>query len=194
MKFFSSFDTQLKHQYIDDFSTRYGKDNIVVIQRSNLYFLKKVAIHVFLWLLSYIIRTIGTYFLLGEQGMLRFWWRSGLFFLFWFLTLAGENYIDYKMNYAIFTPHEAIMVEQLWFFKRNIKSLDIKKIKSISIKKSNRLFSLFDDGLLSILNEWSHSINNVWEMVFKYVNKPEAIKDKIQYLISLNQQQPITTL
>ena len=30
-----------------------------------------------------------------------------------FFVVATENYIDYSMNYAIFTPHEAILVEQI---------------------------------------------------------------------------------
>lgn len=188
MKFFSSFDTNLKNQYITDFCERYEKENIVIIQRSYLYFLKKVSIHIFLWCISYIIRIIGIYILLWENSLIQFGWWSGLFFLFWFLSLAGENYIDYTMNYAIFTPHEAILVEQLWLFKRTIKSLDITKIKSISIRKSNLLYSIFNDGVLTIMNEWS-STHGMGEIVFKYVNKPEEVKDKIQHLISLNQQQ-----
>lgn len=96
--------------------------------------------------------------------------------------LSAENYIDYTMNYAIFTPHEAILVEQLWFFKRNIKSLDTKKIKSIEIKKTSFIYSLFNDGVITIFNEgWAS--HGAGELVFKYVNNPEKTKDRIQKII-----------
>jgi uncharacterized membrane protein YdbT with pleckstrin-like domain len=62
------------------------------------------------------------------------------------------------MNYAIFTPDEAILVEQVGIFNRNIKSLDIKKIKSISTKKSNLFFSIFNDGVITILSDGHESL------------------------------------
>lgn len=86
------------------------------------------------------------------------------------------------MNYAIFTPQEAILVEQIGFFKRVIKSLDTKQIKSISIQKSNWLYSLFNDGVLTIFNEGSNS-HSMGEITFKYVYAPEQIKDRIHSII-----------
>jgi uncharacterized membrane protein YdbT with pleckstrin-like domain len=80
-----------------------------------------------------------------------FW--VGLLFSLIFYIIALENYIDYTMNYAIFTPEEATLVEQIGIFHRNIKSLDIKKIKSINTKKSNLLFSIFNDGIITILSD-----------------------------------------
>jgi hypothetical protein len=57
------------------------------------------------------------------------------------------------MDYAIFTPDEAILIEQSSIFNRNIKSLDITKIKSITIHKKNLFFSIFNSGVLTIINE-----------------------------------------
>ena len=57
--------------------------------------------------------------------------------------------------------------------------IDTKKIKSISIRKSNRIYSLFDDGLLTIFNEGS-STHGMGEIIFKYVNQPEKVKDQIR--------------
>jgi len=84
------------------------------------------------------------------------------------------------MNYAIFTPDEAILVEQIGVFNRNIKSLDIKKTKSIGTKKSNLFFSIFNDGIITILSD-GHE--NLWEIKFKYVHNPEYTKDKIHKII-----------
>ena len=190
MKFFSSFDTTLKKKYIQDFSDRYWKDNIVVISRSNLYFLKKVAIHIFFGVISYIIFLVGIYILIWQEYTIKYWIILWLLFPITFFIIAAENHIDYAMNYAIFTPHEAILVEQLWFFKRTIKSLDTKKIKSISIRKSNRIYSLFDDGLLTIFNEGS-STHGMGEIIFKYVNQPEKVKNQIQRIMTLHEPKDI---
>lgn len=188
MKIFSSFDTHLKQNHIQEFSERYGRDSIVIITRSNLYFLKKIAIHIFLWIITYLLFIFGIYMRMGIDITLRYGIRIWLVFLLTFFIIATENYIDYSMNYAIFTPQEAILVEQLWFFKRTIKSLDTKKIKSISIKKSNFIYSLFDDGLLTIFNEGSNT-HGMGEIVFKYVHKPEQVKDNIQHIISISTEQ-----
>lgn len=184
MKIFSSFDTQLKSKYIHDLSETYGQENIVTITRSNFYFLKKVAIHIVFWLMSYVISLWWMIAMVWIQATLSYGIWIALPFSIIFFLIAAENYIDYSMNYAIFTPHEAILVEQIGFFKRNIRSLDVKHIKSITILKSNRIFSLFDDGLLSILNEWSHASDNMGEIVFKYVHRPEEKKAEIQRIIT----------
>jgi uncharacterized membrane protein YdbT with pleckstrin-like domain len=75
-----------------------------------------------------------------------------------FYIIAIENYIDYTMNYAIFTPDEAVLVEQIGIFNRNIKSLDIKKIKSITTRKKNLFFSIFNDGIITILSEGNQNL------------------------------------
>lgn len=94
------------------------------------------------------------------------------------------------MNYAIFTPDEAILVEQIGLFKRKIKTLNTNKIKSISIKKTNFIYSLFDDGVLTILNEGSSS-NQRGEIVFKYVHNPELLKEKIYSILYHSKDLPI---
>jgi hypothetical protein len=97
-----------------------------------------------------------------------------------FYIIAAENYIDYTMNYAIFTPNEAVLVEQKGIFNRNIKSLDIQKIKSITIKKKNLFFSIFNDGIITILSEGNQ---HWWNITFKYIHNPEAAKEKIRNII-----------
>ena len=187
MKIFSSFDTNLKKDYIESFTRQYGAENIVIIRRSNLYFLKKVVSHILLGTIAYIILSVVSYYLIGEENALYYPLLIPIPFALFFFITAIENYMDYSMNYAIFTPNEATLVEQLWLFKRNIKSLDITKIKSISIKKSNRIYSLFNDGLLTIFNEWSAS-HAMGEIIFKYVYNPEEIKSKIEKIISYAKQ------
>lgn len=158
----------------------YWVDNIFVITRSKLYFYNKVILRIIygMWLHGFFM--ISTYYLLWKSNMLtyRFW----VWLLFWliFYIIALENYIDYTMNYAIFTPDEAILVEQIGVFNRNIKSLDIKKTKSIGTKKSNLFFSIFNDGIITILSD-GHE--NLWEIKFKYVHNPEYTKDKIHKII-----------
>ena len=114
MKIFSSFDTNLKQEYINNFTRQYGAENIVIIRRSNLYFLKKVVTHILLGIMAYIILAVISYYLIGEDNYSLYY---SLFiplpFVLFFFIIAIENYMDYSMNYAIFTPNEATLVEQL---------------------------------------------------------------------------------
>ncbi len=180
MKIFSSFDTKLKWKYISGYIQEYWKDNIFVITRSKLYFYNKVILRIIYGILLHIFFATSIYYLLWKEAMLDYGIRLGLLFWLIFYIVALENYIDYTMNYAVFTPDEAILVEQIGIFNRNIKSLDIKKIKSISTKKSNLFFSIFNDGIITILSDSSESL---WEIRFKYVHKPEYTKDKIHKIM-----------
>lgn len=185
MKIFSSFDTELKNHTIRQYTERYGEDNIVVITRSRLYLMKKVWWHLILWVMSYLVSAILIYLLVDFSGLISYGLRVGIPFFLAFLIIGGENYIDYSMNYAIFTPYEALLVEQIGIFKRDIKSLDSRKIKSISVKKSNFWYSMFDDGVIKILNEGTSTTQDgQGEIIFKYVHKPEEVKDNILRIIN----------
>ncbi len=112
MKLFSSFDTNLKQEYIDKAHAKYGEDKVIVITRDNLYFFFKVILRSITGLVIHLIIIILTYYLLGYQQMLLYSIPIGFIGAFVFYMIALENYIDYSMNYAIFTPHEATLVEQ----------------------------------------------------------------------------------
>ena len=183
MKILSSFDTNLKKEYIKFYENKYGKDKVFVITRDKLYYFIKVIIRIIYGLISHIWFAILIYILGWYDTMLYYWLTLwGLFWLI-FYGIALENYIDYSMNYAIFTPDDAILIEQKWFFKRSIKTLDIKKIKSISNKRSNILFSVFNSWVLNILSEWSERAG---EIIFKYVHDPDYAQAEIQRLMIIS--------
>lgn len=179
MKFFSSFDTNLKHNFIQKAVQEYGQDNVFVVTRDNLYFFNKVILRLIAGILMTILIRIGRYLMFKDQ-----WMIYGI--ILWCLTwlplflYALDNYMDYKMNYAIFTPSEATLIEQASIFKRNIRTLDIKKIKSVNIKKTSIIYSIFNSGMLNIISEWSEAL---WEINFKYVNNPESAQSEIKRLM-----------
>lgn len=180
MKIFSWFDTQLKQKYVAEYITKFWRDKVFVVRRSELYFYYKVVIRILSWIWLHIFFMVSVYYLLWEQAMIDYGFWVGLLFSLIFYIIALENYIDYTMNYAIFTPEEAILVEQIGIFNRNIKSLDIKKIKSINTKKSNLFFSIFNDGIITILSDTPDTMG---EIRFKYVHDPENTKEQIHNII-----------
>ena len=113
MKILSSFDTNLKKEYIKDFTRQYSQEKIVVITRSVLYFLKKVMSNILRGILIYIVLIGSSYFLIGMDKTVQYGIWIALPFALVFFIIALENYIDYSMNFAIFTPDEALLVEQL---------------------------------------------------------------------------------
>lgn len=180
MKLFSCFDTNLKQQYIDKAYAQYGTEQVVVVTRDRLYFFLKVILRIVTWIMIHLGIIALTYYLIGYEHMLTYSLPLGFLIALIFYIIAWENYIDYSMNYAIFTPHEATLVEQQWIFKRNIRTLDTNKIKSLNIKKSTLLYSIFNSGMLNIISEWS---DEIWEINFKYVHNPESIQSRIKQLI-----------
>lgn len=180
MKIFSWFNTKLKNEYINLYKEQYGSDNILVITRSKLYYYNKVILRIIYWISIHVMFIISIYYLLDSKAMIQYWFWVWLLFWMIFYIIALENYIDYTMNYAIFTPDEAILVEQIGIFNRNIKSLDIRKIKSITIRKKNIFFSIFNDGIITILSEGNE---HLWGITFKYVYNPEVVKEQIHNII-----------
>lgn len=181
MRILSSFDTRLKQRHIMEYTEKYSQKYVFIIHRSKLYYYYKVILRILFGMVSQGVVSAILYHMLWDNHITLVFW-VGLFFGMVFYFIAGENYIDYTMNYAIFTPEEAILVEQIGIFNRNIKSLDIKKIKWINIRTSNIFFSIFNDGLITITSDTSD--HHFGEIVFKYVHNPEKTKDKIQHIIS----------
>lgn len=184
MKIFSSFDTTLKNKYITESIRKYGKDNFFIMQRSKLYFYNKVVFRIITGSVLYATFSFTVYTYIHQSILTTI--LTWLLFSSIFYIIAIVNYIDYKMNYVIFTPEEATLVEQIGIFHRHIKTLDIKKIKSIDIQKSNIFFSIFNDGLMTIMSEKNDVL---WMLKFKYVHNPEQAKDQIHKIIRLSQKQ-----
>lgn len=112
MKLFSCFDTKLKQSYIDRAYIKYGPEEVIVITRDRLYFFLKVIIRALLGLLIQVSIMILTYYMSGYTSMVSYGLPIGFIISLIFYGIALENYIDYSMNYAIFTSHEATLVEQ----------------------------------------------------------------------------------
>ncbi len=185
MKILSSFDTNLKKEYIQFYENKYGKDKVFVITRDKLYFFFKVILRTIYGILSHLWFAALIYILWWYDMMISYGLTIWCILWIIFYGIAIENYIDYSMNYAIFTPDDAILIEQKWLFKRDIKTLDIKKIKSISNKRSNIIFSIFNSGMLSILSEGNEKS---WDIIFKYVHNPDYAQSEIQKLMVISPQ------
>ena len=185
MKIFSSFDTQLKDQYYQEFVSQYGEENVLVVRRGNLYFYIKVVLRIIYWLLIQWLILVAISLLLWKSSLTTYWGITSLIFWLPLYIVALSNYIDYIMDYAIFTPDEAIFIEQVSIFHREIKSLDVAKIKSITIQKKNLFFSLFNSGLLTIISEWNEKL---WEIILNYVYDPELVKKNIHNIILQNER------
>lgn len=179
MKLFSSFDTNLKNNYIKKATQEYGQENVFIITRDSLYFFNKVILRLIAGMLIVILIRIGRYLMFDDRWIIYgiLLWCVAWLPLFFY---ALDNYVDYKMNYAIFTPEEATLIEQASIFKRNIRTLDIKKIKSVNIKKTSILYSIFNSGMLNIISEGSEIL---WEINFKYIHHPEAAQSEIKRLM-----------
>lgn len=185
MKIFSSFDTNLKNQYYKEFVSKYGKENVLIISRGSLYFYIKVILRIVYWLLIQWWILISISLLLWKSSITNYWIIVSLLFWLPLYIVALSNYIDYIMDYAIFTPDEAIIIEQVSIFHREIKSLDVAKIKSITTQKKNLFFSLFNSGLLAIISEWNEKL---WEIMLNYVYQPELVKKNIHNIIIQNER------
>lgn len=185
MKIFSSFDTQLKDQYYQEFVSQYWEENVLVVRRGNLYFYIKVLLRIIYWLLIQWCILIAISLLFSKSATTMYWVIAS--FIFWLplYIVALSNYIDYIMDYAIFTPDEAIFIEQVSIFHREIKSLDVAKIKSITTQKKNLFYSLFNSGLLTIISEWNEKL---WEILLNYVYNPELVKKKVHNIIIQNER------
>ena len=185
MKIFSNFDTNSKRIAVGKCIEEYGSDNTLVIQRSRL----------FVWL--YVRIPTIVYTTISALIIYTAWvWSSMtvinrfvviIVALSWFALMmpVTKKYIDYKLDFGIFTPKWLFLYNQTGILNRNMKSLNVQNIRSIVVEQSGLLYSLCNNGNIFILSEWSEV--DFGEARMRYVHDPEAKRERIKQIFSRSQ-------
>jgi hypothetical protein len=173
MKIFSSFDTRFKTNALQEQQQKHGNQNIHLLEKSEFFFYKKIIVPI----VSTIFFTIILWYVLSEylqiSPIINIVVMSIITIMWIVYAAIFKYYIDYKMDYCIVTPHEIILTEQSWIFKRHIRSLDVSKIKSISVQKASIVHWLFNNGYIIFMSDGD---DNHWEITLEYIHNPEKQK------------------
>jgi len=187
MKLFSNFDTEYHIKTYNKFVKEYGKDKVILVQRDKIYLILNVILPWVLFLLFFLIFLVIA--LVWDWGEFGNKIKRALFWIT-FLISAGvlgarflKKYIDYRLDFAIITPHQVSFYNQQGLFSRNLRTLDVDKIKTITVEKQGFLRSLFNFGSIVFLAEgdmdWRGS------GMLNYIHAPERLKDKIKKIIQI---------
>ncbi len=85
--------------------------------------------------------------------------------------------IFFKMSFCIITPSVIKYVDQKWFFKRHVTSIDIGKIKSINTRNTGVLWSIFRTWKLMIFLEGD--TNNHLQLKINHIANCDYIIENI---------------
>ncbi len=184
MRIFSNFDTKFKEKLYNEFKSKYGEENVILITRCKYFLWFNVLIPLFFLEIGYIILWILFYLVdLGELNSFK-WSMYVFLFVLGHLIIWGKifkKFIDYKMDFAVITPEEIISYNQTGIFSRSSRSLDVDKIKTISVDKKWLLRSIFNFGSIIFLSEWDDTWH--WDIELKFVASPEKLEEKITRII-----------
>ena len=88
----------------------------------------------------------------------------------------------------LFAPKTFTKYKQKWFFKRDLKIIDLEHIKSVHVQKNWFFESVFDIWSIIVESEWwdTTSDGKSWSIKFKNVRHPERICWKVEKLLSGN--------
>lgn len=86
------------------------------------------------------------------------------------------------MDFSLFTPDTLTRYNQTGFFKRDIKTSNVRNIKTISIQKNSLRYNIFDNGDLIFLSEGNNTDRG--EITLHYISDPESKKKAISRIMN----------
>ncbi|MCF7834970.1 hypothetical protein K9M48_02845 [Candidatus Gracilibacteria bacterium] len=183
MKFFSNFDTNLKKNVLGEYQERYGKNMVLLLQKSRLFWYLKFFIPLMFYLILFVGSIIASYYIFGEDSKnYIIYVVIGVFLVI--LTFIGpviKHIVDYYMDFAVITPNSLVMYNQTGFFKRDVSIIDVDKVKTILVRKRSAMYSIFNNGDLIFLSEGDS--NNFGEVILYFIARPERNKKEIMRIV-----------
>ena len=185
MKILSNFNTTLEKDLLREYQQVFGKDKVMSIHKSKLFYRRYVWGPVVIYIMLLIV-SVGITFGYEMPHPLIPRIVLGIFALYAVILFfkVAHRWVDYKMDFLIVTPKEITKYDQSGVLERHIEQLHADKIKSISLSKKWFLQSIFDIGTISLLAEWD---NDKGDIVMDYVDAVEAEKRKISHVLGLDE-------
>jgi len=185
MRIFSSFDTRYKDIVLEKYAQEHGEENILVLQRSQLF----AWIYVYIPAIAYTaILAIVLYYILAWIN-----WPTTTRILvalvvctyIFVLLPVIKRYIDLRLDFTVVTPAGVYLYNQRGIFYRTMSALNIQNIRTINVQKSKLLYTIFDNGDIIFLSEWPDAESGESDYALGhakiyYVADPESKKDRIQ--------------
>lgn len=184
MKIFSNFDTNRKQIAYAEAVEKFWTNEVLVLGKSNLFFAEKVLMPILWRTTMFAILERGLYYVWYDWGILRHAFTRLLILIY--IILISPNikyYLDYTMDFSIFTPETLTRYNQSGFFKRDIKTSNVRNIKTVTIQKNSLRYNIFDNWDLTFLSEWDRA--NQGEITLHYIQDPESKKKKISQIMKL---------
>ena len=183
MKILSSFDTKAAINRYLSLVEIHGTENVMLVQKSKLFFYKYIGGKYLLYLIllvlaSYFYYTIQIDFAVRIDWV--FWWLFGVYLLGVVIS-TSKQWMNYRMDYLLVTPHEITFHDQRSVFSDDIQSLRSDKIKSITYSKSWIIQSLFNVWTLHFLVEGD---GEAWDIHIDYVDAVEHTEKRIMQIIT----------
>ena len=174
MKILSNFDTTLPETLEKEYESMFGKDKVIVIRKSKLYFYKYLGGPLMVFGILLIGGIYSLYVVLDSVAVeweLAFW-TVILMYILALLTQISGRWVSYKMDFLMVTPKEVIKYDQWGVFSRSTEKIHADKIKSMSIEKHWFIQSLLDIGEIHFLAD---SVSSAATTTFYvYFNNPDA--------------------
>lgn len=153
MKIFSSFDTKYKHIVLEKYSQEYGEENILLLQRSQLFAWMYVYIPAIVY--SALVITVLSAIITWIQSPTTTWLLVALTILLYIFIIVPvvKHYIDLKLDFTVVTPAGVYLYNQRGIFYRTMSALNIQNIRTINVQKSKFIYTVFDNGDIIFLSE-----------------------------------------
>lgn len=184
MKIFSNFDTKRKVDAYAEMVEKYGTENVLVLNKSFLFFIVKVLFPVIWGFIAVFLLRAIIFFSMDGMVEVQIIFSVFMVLLYGFLlTISSvvKYYIDYRMDFSIVTPEYLTRYNQTGFLKRDVKSSYLRNIKTISVIKNKFIYNIFNNGDLIFVSD---SVRSWWkgdsgEIILHYIQNPEEKRKKI---------------
>ena len=181
MRILSNFDTKYEKKLLSDYKKQFGKDNVVVIHKSKLFFWKYIGLPISVWAALFIVG-ISLALWIQDVPTRAIWVVLWIFVMYAFglFFKISRKWIDYTMDFLIVTPKEVVKFDQSGVFNKEVEKLHADKIKSITITKPWFFNSMFDIWTITFLAEGESEKGDI---VMDYVDAVEEKERKIMHVL-----------
>lgn len=186
MAILSTFDPKLEKDLFRKAEKEFWKDNIVLVKKSRLYIINIVIIPllliagIFSWVVIFLASVLNIESIIFKVILWIFW----LLFLLVCFQLFNSA-LTYYMDFILFTPQSFTKNKQNWFFKRDLKIVDLDHIRSVYVQKKWLVQSILNVWWLVISLDWyeEKKDDNHNNIRFRYVRCPEEVCEKIETIL-----------
>lgn len=176
----------LKYKELQKATEKFGKDNVLLIERCPIFPIIKIIIPSFFFVFFLaIFLSLWYYYFEESTFMIWFLWTTATLLTAFFIKYIIDKTLDYKRDFTLITINGILTYKQYGIFNAKMKNIPINYIKYMTSNYSGFFGKIFGYWYIEFITDnifeetWDKSEMLGSKTKLTYVQYPEDLKEKI---------------